>query len=157
MPAARWPTWRPPKTFSSPVKPWAPLGFDTFPVPTWNPPAELRPFGGARGGAVCTSSNAKAIFEGPSQREPKIFFFPDEHLGRNPGWALGIPLASMVVWDPAKESGGLTREDLERARVILWKGCCSVHTKFQLRHVEERRREDPGLRILGHPEVPYDV
>src|SRR6267142_871359 len=71
--------------------------------------------------------------------------------------ALGIPLESMVVWDPAKESGGLTREELTRARVILWKGCCSVHTKFQLRHVEERRREDPDVRILVHPEVPYDV
>jgi len=133
------------------------LGIRTVPVTYMNSTAELKAFCGDRGGAVCTSSNAKAIFEWAFQREPKIFFFPDEHLGRNTGLALGIPLASMVVWDPAKESGGLTREDLERARVILWKGCCSVHTKFQLRHVEERRREDPGVRILVHPEVPYEV
>ena len=133
------------------------LGIRTVPVTYMNSTAELKAFCGDRGGAVCTSSNAKAIFEWAFQREPKIFFFPDEHLGRNTGLARGLPLASMVVWDPAKESGGLTREDLERARVILWKGCCSVHTKFQLRHVEERRREDPGVRILVHPEVPYEV
>jgi quinolinate synthase len=133
------------------------LGIKTVPVTYMNSTAELKAFCGDRGGAVCTSSNAKAIFEWAFQREPKIFFFPDEHLGRNTGAALGIPLESMVVWDPAKESGGLTREELARARVILWKGCCSVHTKFQLRHVEERRREDPDVRILVHPEVPYDV
>src|SRR6267142_1779983 len=133
------------------------LGIKTVPVTYMNSTAELKAFCGDRGGAVCTSSNAKAIFEWAFQREPKIFFFPDEHLGRNTGAALGIPLESMVVWDPAKESGGLTREELTRARVILWKGCCSVHTKFQLRHVEERRREDPDVRILVHPEVPYDV
>jgi len=133
------------------------LGIKTVPVTYMNSTAELKAFCGDRGGAVCTSSNAKAIFEWAFQRETRIFFFPDEHLGRNTGALLGIPLASMVVWDPAKESGGLTREELERARVILWKGCCSVHTKFQLRHVEERRREDPDVRILVHPEVPYDV
>src|SRR6266850_756579 len=133
------------------------LGIRTVPVTYMNSTAELKAFCGDRGGAVCTSSNAKAIFEWAFEREAKIFFFPDEHLGRNTGASLGIPLESMVVWDPGKESGGLTREDLERARVILWKGCCSVHTKFQLRHVEERRREDPGVRILVHPEVPYDV
>jgi quinolinate synthase len=133
------------------------LGIRAVPVTYMNSTAELKAFCGDRGGAVCTSSNAKAIFEWAFEREAKIFFFPDEHLGRNTGASLGIPLESMVVWDPAKESGGLTREDLARARVILWKGCCSVHTKFQLRHVEERRREDPGVRILVHPEVPYDV
>ena len=133
------------------------LGIRATPVTYMNSTAELKAFCGDRGGAVCTSSNAKAIFEWAFQREPKIFFFPDEHLGRNTGALLGIPLESMVVWDPAKESGGLTREELERARVILWKGCCSVHTKFQLRHVEERRREDPDVRILVHPEVPYEV
>jgi len=90
-------------------------------------------------------------------RKPRIFFFPDEHLGRNTGVTLGIPLDQMVVWDPAKESGGLSREDLERARIILWKGCCSVHTKFRLQHVHDRRAEDPSVRILVHPEVPYEV
>src|SRR5947199_5566755 len=130
------------------------LGIRTVPVTYMNSTAELKAFCGDRGGAVCTSSNAKAIFEWAFQREPKIFFFPDEHLGRNTGLALGIPLPSMVVWDPAKESGGLTREDLERTRVILRKGCCSVHTQFHLRHLEARRRQDPGVRIRVHAEVP---
>jgi len=133
------------------------LGIRTVPVTYMNSTAELKAFCGERGGAVCTSSNAARIFEWAFQRESKIFFFPDEHLGRNTGAKLGIPLREMVVWDPEKESGGLTPEDLERARVILWKGCCSVHTKFLLRHVAERRAEDPGVRILVHPEVPYEV
>ncbi len=133
------------------------LGIRSVPVTYMNSTAELKAFCGERGGAVCTSSNAKAVFEWAFLREQKIFFFPDEHLGRNTGALLGIPLESMVVWDPAKESGGLTRADLARARIILWKGCCSVHTKFQLRHVHERRAEDPEVRILVHPEVPYEV
>ncbi len=133
------------------------LGIDTVPVTYMNSTAELKAFCGERGGAVCTSSNARALFEWAFRLKPRIFFFPDEHLGRNTGLDLGIPLEGMAVWDPAKERGGLTRDQLERARIILWKGCCSVHTKFQLRHVEERRREDPEVRILVHPEVPYEV
>jgi quinolinate synthase len=133
------------------------LGIRSVPITYMNSTAELKAFCGERGGAVCTSSNARPIFEWAFRKEERIFFFPDEHLGRYTGATLGIPLESMVVWDPSKESGGLTREDLERARVILWKGCCSVHTKFLLRHVHERRREDPGVRILVHPEVPYEV
>jgi quinolinate synthase len=133
------------------------LGIRSIPITYMNSTAELKAFCGERGGAVCTSSNARAMFEWAFQREPRIFFFPDEHLGRNTGVKLGIPLDQMVVWDPAKESGGLTPEDLERARVILWKGCCSVHTKFLPRHVNERRAEDPSVRILVHPEVPHEV
>ncbi len=133
------------------------LGIRAVPITYMNSTAELKAFCGERGGAVCTSSNARRLFEWAFRLEPRIFFFPDEHLGRNTGASLGIPLESMVVWDPSKESGGLTPEDLERARIILWKGCCSVHTKFQLRHVHERRAEDPDVRILVHPEVPYEV
>jgi quinolinate synthase len=133
------------------------LGIRSVPVTYMNSTAELKAFCGERGGAVCTSSNAAKIFEWAFQREAKIFFFPDEHLGRNTGVKLGVPLEEMVVWDPAKESGGLTPDDLGRARVILWKGCCSVHTKFLLRHVTERRAEDPEVRILVHPEVPHEV
>ena len=133
------------------------LGLPFVPVTYMNSTAELKAFCGERGGAVCTSSNARKLFEWAFRRESRIFFFPDEHLGRNTGVQLGIPLEQMVVWDPAKESGGLTREALERARVILWKGCCSVHTKFLLRHVHERRAEDPSVRILVHPEVPHEV
>ncbi len=133
------------------------LGIGSVPVTYMNSTAELKAFCGEREGGVCTSSNARKIFEWAFRRHSRIFFFPDEHLGRNTGASLGIPLDQMVVWDPKKESGGLTRIDLERARVILWKGCCSVHTKFLLRHVRERRAEDPGIRVLVHPEVPYEV
>jgi len=133
------------------------LGIEQVPITYMNSTAALKAFCGERGGAVCTSSNAAKLFQWGFERAPRIFFFPDEHLGRNTGVRLGVPLEQMVVWDPSKESGGLTREQLERAKVILWKGCCSVHTKFQLRHVEERRREDPGVRILVHPEVPHEV
>jgi quinolinate synthase len=133
------------------------LGLRTVPITYMNSTAELKAHCGERGGACCTSSNAKRMFEWAFEREEKIFFFPDEHLGRNTGVALGIPLESMVVWDPSKESGGLTRADLEQAKIILWKGCCSVHTKFLPRHVHERRAEDPDVRILVHPEVPYEV
>ena len=128
-----------------------------MPVTYMNSTAELKAYCGERGGAACTSSNARAIFEWAFALREKIFFFPDEHLGRNTAASMGIPLESLVVWDPAKEQGGLTAGELERARVILWKGCCSVHTKFQLRHVHERRAEDPSVRILVHPEVPYEV
>jgi len=133
------------------------MGIPTVPITYMNSTAELKAYCGERGGACCTSSNAGRIFEWAFQREEKIFFFPDEHLGRNTGAALGIPLEAMVVWDPSKESGGLTHADLERAKIILWKGCCSVHTKFLLRHVHERRAENPDVRILVHPEVPYEV
>jgi len=128
-----------------------------MPITYMNSTAELKAYCGERGGAVCTSSNARPIFEWGFANREKIFFFPDEHLGRNTAAGMGIPLESLVVWDPAKEQGGLTRDELGRARVILWKGCCSVHTKFQLRHVHERRAEDPAVRILVHPEVPYEV
>ena len=128
-----------------------------MPITYMNSTAELKAYCGERGGAVCTSSNARAIFEWGFAHREKIFFFPDEHLGRNTAARMGIPLESLVVWDPAKERGGLTADELERARVILWKGCCSVHTKFLLRHVHERRAEDPSVRILVHPEVPHEV
>ena len=134
------------------------LGIDSvMPITYMNSTAELKAYCGERGGAVCTSSNARPIFEWGFANREKIFFFPDEHLGRNTAAGMGIPLESLVVWDPAQEQGGLTRDELGRARVILWKGCCSVHTKFQLRHVHERRAEDPAVRILVHPEVPYEV
>jgi len=133
------------------------LGIRSVPITYMNSTAELKAFCGERGGAVCTSSNALVMFDWAFQREPRIFFFPDEHLGRNTGAKMAIPLDRMVVWDPAKECGGLTPAALDGARVILWKGCCSVHTKFLPRHVRERRAEDPGVRIIVHPEVPYEV
>ena len=127
------------------------------PITYMNSSAELKAYCGEHGGAVCTSSNAGGIFEWAFRQREKIFFFPDEHLGRNTAARMGVPIEQMVVWDPAKVDGGLTLEQLHRARMILWKGCCSVHTKFQLKHVHERRVEDPEIHVLVHPEVPYEV
>ncbi len=136
---------------------------DVTPVTYMNSTADIKAFCGERGGAVCTSSNARAVFEwafrqrGPDGPGPKIFFLPDEHLGKNTAAAMGIPESEIVVWDPMRPQGGLTEEAIRSARVIVWKGCCSVHTKFQLRHVAERRAEDPGVKIIVHPEVPREV
>jgi quinolinate synthase len=127
------------------------------PVTYMNSTAELKAFCGERGGAVCTSSNCRAIFEWAFAQRETIFFFPDEHLGRNTAIAMGIPASEIVVWDPVLEQGGLSAEALRAARVIVWKGCCSVHTKFALRPVLERRAEHPDVKILVHPEVPHDV
>lgn len=127
------------------------------PVTYMNSTAELKAFCGERGGAVCTSSNCRAIFEWSFAQREKVFFFPDEHLGRNTAIAMGIPEAEIAVWDPAKPRGGLSEEALRGARVIVWKGCCSVHTKFTLRHVHDRKAEDPEFKILVHPEVPHEV
>ena len=127
------------------------------PVTYMNSTAELKAFCGERGGAVCTSSNCRAVFEWAFAQREKIFFFPDEHLGRNTALAMGIEPGAIVLWDPAKPQGGISEEALRASRVIVWKGCCSVHTKFLLRHVHERRAEDPATRILVHPEVPHEV
>jgi quinolinate synthase len=134
------------------------MGAGSFlPVTYMNSSAEIKAYCGERGGAVCTSSNAPGIFRWAFGQREKILFLPDEHLGRNTAYRLGIPLTDMAVWDPKREQGGLTAAEIARARVILWKGCCSVHTKFQLQHVEQRRAEDPECRILVHPEVPWEV
>ena len=130
---------------------------DVTPVTYMNSTAELKAFCGERGGAVCTSSNCRAVFEWAFAQREKIFFFPDEHLGRNTALAMGLPPELIVLWDPAKPLGGIDEAALRAARVIVWKGCCSVHTKFQLRHVHERRAENPDVRILVHPEVPHEV
>jgi quinolinate synthase len=133
------------------------LGLHFTPVTYMNSTAALKAYCGERGGAVCTSSNARGVFEWAFGQRERIFFFPDEHLGRNTAVAMGIPVDRIAVWDPRRELGGVAEADLERARVVVWKGCCSVHTRFQLRHVEERRAEDAGVRILVHPEVPHEV
>lgn len=134
------------------------MGFASImPVTYMNSSAEIKAYCGERGGAVCTSSNALPMFRWALSEREKVFFFPDEHLGRNTAVRLGIPLDEILVWDPGRETGGLTRGAISRARVIVWKGCCSVHTKFQRHHVDERRAEDPEIRILVHPEVPHEV
>ena len=133
---------------------------DTFvPVTYMNSTAALKAFCGARGGVVCTSSNARSVLEWAWARKPRVFFFPDQHLGRNTAHAMGVPLDSMAEWD-------FRAEDLERqnarcfrpeTRLVLWRGFCSVLTKFTRRQIDEARAEDPGVKILVHPECPFDV
>ena len=135
------------------------LGFASHVVPVTyiNSAAAIKSFVGERGGTVCTSSNAEASLKwGWAQRE-KILFLPDQHLGRNSAWRMGIPLDEMVVWDPFEPFGGLTRDEIRRARLILWKGHCSVHVRFTVPQIEAVRRQHPGVRVIVHPEVPHDV
>jgi quinolinate synthase len=135
------------------------LGFASHVVPVTyiNSAAAIKSFVGERGGTVCTSSNAEATLKwGWAQRE-KILFLPDQHLGRNTAWRMGVPLDEMVVWDPFEPFGGLTRDEIRRARLILWKGHCSVHVRFTVAQIEAVRRQHPGVRVIVHPEVPHDV
>lgn len=128
-----------------------------MPITYMNSAANIKAFCGQRGGAVCTSSNAVPLFRWALGAREKLFFFPDEHLGRNTGIKFGIPLEQMAVWDPSQDLGGNTPEQLDAARVILWKGFCSVHGRFQERHVDDRRAEYPGIKIMVHPECRYEV
>jgi len=128
-----------------------------MPITYMNSTADVKAYCGERGGAVCTSSNCRGIFEWAFQEREQVFFLPDEHLGRNTAVEMGIPLERIVLWDPRLPQGGISDDALRSAKVIVWKGCCSVHTKFQHRHVLERRAEDPSVKILVHPEVPHDV
>ena len=109
------------------------------PITYMNSTAAIKAFCGERGGVVCTSSNAQGSFEWAFQKNKKILFLPDQHLGRNTGFRMGIPLNEMVVWDPYMLSGGVTPERLKAARVILWKGHCSVHQRFLHEHVDSVR------------------
>jgi quinolinate synthase len=131
---------------------------DITPVTYINSAASLKAFVGRNGGIVCTSSNAKAALDWSFARTRRVMFFPDQHLGRNTALGMGIPLDEMPVWDPyADDLGGNTREQIERSRVILWKGHCSVHQMFQPAHVELFRKNHPGIKILVHPECPREV
>jgi quinolinate synthase len=127
------------------------------PVTYINSAAAIKAFVGERGGTVCTSSNARATLEWAFARGDKVLFLPDQHLGRNTAYRMGVPLDRMVVWDPFEIFGGLEPGDVERARMILWKGHCSVHTRFTVAQIEALRRQHPGIRVIVHPEVPWDV
>ena len=106
---------------------------------------------------MCTSSNAGATLRWAFARGQRVLFLPDQHLGRNTAFAMGLPLDQMVVWDPDEICGGLGPDQVARARMILWKGHCSVHTRFTAQQIEQIRREHPGVRVIVHPEVPWDV
>jgi quinolinate synthase len=122
-----------------------------------NSAAVLKAFCGEHGGITCTSSNAKAVIEWCWARREKILFFPDEHLGRNTANKMGIPREQMIVWDPYQPNGGNTKEAIKRARLILWKGHCSVHQMFQPVHVDHFRKQYPDGKVIVHPECHEDV
>ena len=128
-----------------------------IPVTYINSAAAIKAFVGEHGGTVCTSSNAAATLQWALARGEKVRFLPDQHLGRNTAFRMGIPLEEMVVWDPDEAFGGLGPADVARARVILWKGHCSVHTRFSVQQIEAVRSQHPGIRVIVHPEVPLDV
>ena len=130
------------------------------PVTYMNSSADIKAFCGRNGGAVCTSSNADVALEWAFAQKPdaKVLFFPDQHLGRNTAvLKMGYTLDDCVVWDPLRPNGGLTAEQLRAAKVILWKGHCSVHGRFRAEVVDELRASIPGVNILVHPECTHDV
>jgi quinolinate synthase len=127
------------------------------PVTYINSAASIKAFVGEHGGTVCTSSNARATLEWAFARGEKVLFLPDQHLGRNTAWKMGIELDEMVVWDPHEIFGGLDPDQAAAARMILWKGHCSVHTRFSVAQIQAMRRQHPGIRVIVHPEVPWDV
>jgi len=128
-----------------------------IPVTYMNSTAAIKAFTGEQGGSICTSSNAAAVMKWAFERGEKVLFLPDEHLGRNTGYRMGIPLEQMIVWDPYEELGGNTPEAIRGARVILWKGYCSVHQRFTAQQVERVRRQHPGIRVIVHPECRFEV
>jgi quinolinate synthase len=128
-----------------------------IPLTYMNSAAAIKAFCGERGGLVCTSSNARGAFEWAFARGSKILFLPDQHLGRNTAFAMGIPLSEMVVWDPYQINGGVSPDRLKAAKVILWKGHCSVHQRFLPEHVDRVRREEPGMQVIVHPECRWEV
>jgi quinolinate synthase len=128
-----------------------------IPLTYMNSAAAIKAFCGERGGLVCTSSNARGAFEWAFARAGKILFLPDQHLGRNTAFAMGIPLSEMVVWDPYQINGGVSPDRLKAAKVILWKGHCSVHQRFLPEHVDRVRREEPGMQVIVHPECRWEV
>jgi len=122
-----------------------------------NSAAVLKAFCGEHGGITCTSSNARAVMEWAWARREKILFFPDEHLGRNTANRMGLPRDQMIVWDPYMPNGGQTREAIAKAKLILWKGHCSVHQMFQPAHVEYFRKQYPDGKVIVHPECHEEV
>lgn len=131
---------------------------DLTPVTYINSAASLKAFCGRHGGIVCTSSNARAVLDWAYQRTSRVFFFPDQHLGRNTALKMGITNEQMPVWDPyADELGGNTEDAIRSSKVVLWKGHCSVHQMFRATHVQQFRDKIPGIKILVHPECMQEV
>ena len=142
---------------------WEDLGevIDTSemtPITYINSAASLKAFCGRNGGAVCTSSNAPAVLEWAFEKGKRVFFFPDQHLGRNTALKMGITNDQMPVWNPHElEMGGATPGAIEKSKVVLWQGHCSVHQMFRAEHVHQFRENHPGIKILVHPECMQEV
>jgi quinolinate synthase len=128
-----------------------------IPVTYINSSAAIKAFVGEHGGIVCTSGNARAVLDWAWARGERILFMPDQHLGRNTAFKMGVPLDRMQVWDPHEIGGGLTPEEAKSATLLLWKGHCSVHTRFTVQQIALLREQHPGIRVIVHPEVPFDV
>ncbi len=127
------------------------------PITYINSAADLKAFCGRHGGIVCTSSNAGQILDWAFAQREKVLFFPDQHLGRNTGVQMGIPLEEMVVWEPGKPLGGLTEEQIQNAKMILWHGYCSVHQMFRPEHIDQFLERYPETKVISHPECRYEV
>lgn len=122
-----------------------------------NSAADLKAFCGRHGGIVCTSTNARHAIEWGLERREKILFFPDQHLGRNTAYGMGIPLANMMVWDFDQPMGGLEPEQLRKAKMILWKGYCSVHQMFKPEQIKQFKAKHPETLVISHPESSFEV
>jgi quinolinate synthase len=141
---------------------WEELGTVTdtdalVPITYMNSSAALKAFVGEHGGAVCTSSNARAVLRWALDRGRQVLFFPDQHLGRNTGYQLGYTEADMRVWNPRQDLGGLSEADAKEATFLLWKGHCSVHQRFRPEHIAAFRAEHPDGIVIAHPECAHDV
>ena len=141
---------------------WSEIGEITaiervIPITYMNSSAALKAFVGRNGGAVCTSSNARAILEWALAQGDKVLFFPDQHLGRNTGFKMGYTDKDMSVWNPHQDVGGLDERAVKESTLLLWKGHCSVHQRFRPEHVAAARAEHPGVEVIVHPECAHEV
>ena len=138
------------------------LADETVPITYMNSTAAIKAFCGEHGGLVCTSSNARAAFEWAFARGKRMLFLPDQHLGRNTGYAMGIPLDQMAVWDPwaiqmVPARAARRRQSSPHSRILLWKGHCAVHQRFLPSHVDQVRAKYPGIQVIVHPECRWEV
>lgn len=128
-----------------------------IPITYVNSSASIKAFVGEKGGSVCTSSNAERVLTWALEKADKVIFFPDEHLGRNSAYALGIPEEEVMVWNRAEPLGGNTPDQLQKAKVILWNGYCTVHMQFNAGQVDAWRQKDPEIKVIVHPECQHEV
>lgn len=133
------------------------FGDTILPVTYVNSSADIKAFVGRRGGTTCTSSNAESVLKWAFSQKKRILFLPDQHLGRNTAYSMGVPLQQMAIWDPVHGQWEEVKGPMEELRVLLWKGFCSVHTKFTLEQIYQVRERDPEIRVIVHPECTFDV